>query len=129
MTRRISWQPPMGSSSSQREGFEMTINISRGTTDGILEEIRTVLVSCQRDHPSARIDLYRQNSASVRVRIVDSDFSGMSKKERHNLVWKYLDPISEDAQADISMLVLLAPTEVDKSMSNLEFEDPVPSGL
>jgi stress-induced morphogen len=107
----------------------MTINISRGTTDGILEEIRTVLASYQRDHPSARIDLYRQNSASVRVRIVDSDFSGMSKKVRHNLVWKYLDPISEDAQADISMLVLLAPTEVEKSMGNLEFEDPVPSVL
>src|SRR5271157_1340202 len=95
MTRRISWQPPMGSSSSQSEGFEMTINISRGTTDEILEEIRTVLVSYQRDHPSARIDLYRQNSASVRVRIVDSDFSGMSKKERHNLVWKYLDPFQK----------------------------------
>ena len=107
----------------------MAINICRGTTDEILEEIRKVLVSFQKDHPSARIDLYRHNSASVRVRVIEPDFSGMSRKDRHNLVWKYLDPISEDAQADISMLVLLAPTEVEKSMGNLEFEDPVPSVL
>ena len=107
----------------------MTINISRGTTDEILEEIRTVLISYLRDHPSAMIDLYRHNSASVRVRIIDPDFSAMSRKDRNNLVWKYLDPISDDAQADISMLVLLAPKEVEKSMGNLEFEDPVPSGL
>ena len=106
----------------------MAINI-RGATDGILDEIGKVLVSYQRDHARARIDLYRQNSASVRVRIIDPDFSGSSKRNRHSLVWKYLDPISEDAQADISMLVLLAPNEVEKSMANLEFEDPVPSGL
>ena len=53
----------------------------------------------------------------------------MSKKERNDLVWDYLDTLSDDAQADISMLVLLAPTEVEKSMGNLEFEDPVPSVL
>jgi len=63
------------------------------------------------------------------VRIVDSEFQGMSKKERNDLVWDYLDTLSEDAQADISMLVLLAPTEVEKSMGNLEFENPVPSVL
>ena len=107
----------------------MSINISRGTIDEIVEEIRTVLMPYQRDHPSSRIDLYRHNSASIRIRILDPDFCGMSRRERHNLVWKYLDPISEDAQGDISMIVLLAPTEVEKSMGNLEFEDPVPSGL
>ncbi len=63
------------------------------------------------------------------MRIIDPAFRGMSKKQRNDLVWDYLDTLSEDAQADISMLVLLAPTEVEKSMGNLEFEDPVPSGL
>ncbi len=107
----------------------MSIEISRGKTDSILEEIRTALISFETDRPDARIDLYRHSSASVRVRIIDPGFDGMSKKQRNDLVWKYLEPVSEDAQGDISMLVLLTPDEVEKSMGNLEFEDPVPTRL
>jgi hypothetical protein len=107
----------------------MEIKIARGATDDILEEIKKVLSSYQKDHSAAMIDLYRQNSASVRVRIVDPDLGGLSKRERNDLVWKYLDPLSDRSQADISMLVLLTPGETGKSMANLEFEDPVPSML
>jgi hypothetical protein len=107
----------------------MEIRIARGKTDGVIEEVKKALSSYQDEHPGASIDLYRQNSASVRVRIIDPDLKGMSKKERNDLVWKYLDSLSDDAQGDISMLVLITPPEVEKSMSNLEFEDPVPSGL
>jgi stress-induced morphogen len=107
----------------------MSINITRGKTDAIINEIKKVLSSYEKDHPGATIDLYRQNTASVRVRIIDSDFGGMSKRERNDLIWKYLEPASEDSQSDISMLVLLTPDEVNKSVANLEFEDPVPSML
>jgi len=107
----------------------MSINIARGKTDEIVEEIRRVLSSYEKDHPGAKIDLYRQNSASVRIRIIDPDFSEMSKKRRNDLVWKSLDPLSDDAQGDISMLVLLTPSEVRGSFANMEFEDPVPSRL
>jgi hypothetical protein len=108
----------------------MEIQVARGKTDAVIEEIRKVLAPFGIDHPGAKIDLYRQNSASVRVRIIDRDFAGMSKRERNELVWKkYLDSLSDDAQADISMLVLLAPDEMAKSMANLEFDDPVPSEL
>jgi hypothetical protein len=107
----------------------MPINITRGKPDAIIDEIKQVLGSYEKDHPSAKIDLYRQNSASVRVRIIDSDFDGMSNRERNDLIWKYLEPLSEDSQGDLSMLVLLTPGETVKSMANLEFEDPVPSML
>ncbi len=107
----------------------MPVKILRGASDDILEQVITLLRKYELDHPDAVIDLYRQNSVSIRVRIIDPAFRGMSKKQRNDLVWDYLDTLSEDAQADISMLVLLAPTEVEKSMGNLEFEDPVPSGL
>jgi len=53
----------------------------------------------------------------------------MSKKERNDLVWDYLDTLADEAQGDISMLVLLDPSEREKSFSNLEYEDPVPSIL
>ena len=99
----------------------MPVKILRGASDDILEQVIAVLRNYEATHPDAVIDLYRQNSVSIRVRIVDSEFQGMSKKERNDLVWDYLDTLSEDAQADISMLVLLAPTEVEKSMGNLEF--------
>lgn len=125
----ISWLPPKRSFALAVRDFEMSIEISRGKTDSILEEIRTALISFETDRPDARIDLYRHSSASVRVRIIDPGFDGMSKKQRNDLVWKYLEPVSEDAQGDISMLVLLTPDEVEKSMGNLEFEDPVPTRL
>ena len=81
----------------------------------------------EQDHPQSQIELYRQNPVSVRVRIVDVDFAGLEKAERHQTVWAYFDCLSEEEQSDISMLVLLTPKETARSMANLEFEDPVPS--
>ena len=106
---------------------DMIINVPREKSDAVIEQIKSVLQSYQKDHPAARIDLYRQNPASVRIRIIDPDFAGMSRLDRHGRVWKYLEPLPEDQEGDISMLVLLTPDEISRSPANLEFEDPVPS--
>jgi stress-induced morphogen len=103
------------------------VKILRGVSDEILEQVIAVLRKYESDHPNAVIDLYRQNSVSIRVRIMDPAFRGMSKRQRNDLVWNYLDALPEETQGDISMLVLLTPPEVEKSMANLEFDDPVPS--
>ena len=95
--------------------------------DVIIEQIKKALDSYQEDHPGAQISLYRQNPASIRIRIIDPDFAGMSKIERDNQVWKYLDQLSDDEEGDISMLILLTPDETSRSKANMEFEDPVPS--
>ena len=105
----------------------MSVEILRGKADPILEEIAAVLQSFQNDHPKAKIAIYRQNPASVRVRIIDPIFSKMSRAERNDYGWTYLDRLSEDAQADISLLLLLTPSEVKKDFANIEFENPVPS--
>src|SRR4051812_1465752 len=97
--------------------------ICRYESDDLLEQVRSALDLYQRDHPDARIDLYRKDAFSVRARIIDSGFLKMSRTERHNMVWKYLDSLPDEAVADISMLVLITPSEARASGSNIEFED------
>ncbi len=78
-------------------------------------------------------DAYRYNSASIRVRIIDPRFEGLSHEERDAKVEPLLDQLPETTQADIINLLTLAPSEVQessrKSLSNQEFEDPSPSTL
>ena len=104
----------------------MAINISRGRPDAVLHRIIDSLRPYEADHAAAQVDLYRMNNVSVRVRIVDPDLAHLSRVQRHDLVWEYLDALPEDVLSDISMLVLLAPGEEQTSGSNLEFDDPVP---
>lgn len=103
--------------------------VSRGNSDQIVEQIRTALEAYEGAHPNARVDLYRQNTVSVRIRVVDPDFLGVDKPTRHANVWNHLQGLPEDVVGDISMLLLLTPQEMKGSFSNLEFEDPVPSIL
>ena len=107
----------------------MAINLPRGELDPIIDRIIVALRAYASDHPASQIDLYRQNSVSVRVRIVDRDFAGHNKVERSKMVWRYLDELPDDIQSDISMLVLLAPGEAQMSFANLDFSDPIPSGM
>jgi len=107
----------------------MPVEVARGTRDPIVDQIAEALAAYERKHPQSRITIYRQNPYSVRVRIIDPDFQGMSKADRNDYVWRFFDPLSDESQADVSMLVLLTPSEVKKSFANMEFEDPVPSEL
>jgi hypothetical protein len=109
--------------------FEMSIHIPRGNSDKIIKRIIKVLQEYQAAHPESRIDLYRQNSVSVRIRIIDPGFADRNKIDRNKTVWEYLGKLPEDTQSDISMLILITPEEERKSFANSEFEDPVPSNL
>ena len=57
-------------------GFSVPVKILRGASDDILEQVIAVLRNYEATHPDAVIDLYRQNSVSIRVRIVDPRFKG-----------------------------------------------------
>lgn len=107
----------------------MAVNVPRGESDTTLKQIAEILEAYQADHDRAQVDVYRQNPVSVRIRIIDPDFRGLDKSQRHAAIWRLLEQLPEDVQADISMLVLLAPSEASTSLANLEFEDPVPSRL
>ena len=96
------------------------------TTDPVVETILRVLDRYKLDHPRARVDAYRSNPASIRLRIVDPDFGEMSRTQRDDLIWTYLDALDDETVAEINLLILLAPEETKKSPANLEFENPSP---
>jgi hypothetical protein len=104
----------------------MAITI-RGSSDEELLSIQQTLLPYGEQYPDAAIELYRQNSISIRIRVVDPTFDNMEKSDRHSRIWAYLESLPEDLQSDISMVVLLTPAETKRSMANLEFEDPAPS--
>ncbi len=107
----------------------MAVNIPRGKADEVIGAIGAALAGYEADHPQARIDLYRQNSVSVRLRIVDPDFHGQTRSQRSRKVWEYFANLPEEVQSDISTVLLLTPDELADSFANLEFDKPIPSRL
>lgn len=79
------------------------------------------------------VDVYRYNSASLRVRVVDSHFRSLTNEQHDDLVEPVLGKLDRDTEADIMNLVLLYPGEVDESsdafLVNYEFEHPSVSML
>lgn len=82
------------------------------------------------------VDAYRYNSASIRVRVIDPRFDGLSAVQRDAMIEPVLDQLPERTQADIMNLFTFAPSEVQQSSNNLkeylrnaEFDDPSPSIL
>src|SRR5437879_4685786 len=107
----------------------MSISTRDKNPDGKVREIMTVLKKYQLAHPKAKIEVYRYNSASVRIRIIDPDFQGYNRIAREQLVWTILDELSDGAVQDISLLLLLTPQETVESFANREFDHPTPSRL
>jgi stress-induced morphogen len=101
----------------------------RGKSDAVLSRIAKVLSAYESEHPDSTAQLYRQNPAAVRIRIVDPSFAGLDRIERDELVWSYLNNLPANARSDITVLLLLAPEELETSFANQDFEDPVPSRL
>jgi hypothetical protein len=80
------------------------------------------------------VEAYRYSSVSIRVRVVDERFSGLSIAARDDLVAKHLTTLPKKLQADIMMLLAATPNELNdrgwiRYLTNLEFENPSPSIL
>jgi stress-induced morphogen len=75
-----------------------------------------------------KVEAYRFNPASIRVRIVDPRFEGKSPIEREDMVFPVLEELSRKTAEDILMLVLMAPGEEkardNQAIINLDFEHP-----
>ena len=83
-----------------------------------------------------KVDAYRYNSASIRVRVIDTRFEGLSAEKRDAMVEPHLDQLPERTQADIMSLFAFAPAELQQTprtfreyLLNTEFDDPSPSML
>jgi stress-induced morphogen len=90
-------------------------------------KIRDALDEHKRAHPGAEIDIQRQNSVSIRIRITDPDFKGLDLVERDNQLWKILEKLPEDVLSQISLLLLFTPEERKRSLADVEFDRPVSS--
>ena len=101
----------------------------RGQGDGAVEQVVDALRVYENQHPGARIEVYRQNSVSIRVRIVDPDFSAVSRADRHEIIWRFLETLPESVQSQVSLLLALTPDETTMSFANFEFDHPIPSNL
>ncbi len=99
----------------------------RGDEDTILRSVKLAMESDRDRNSGARIDLYRQNSFSIRIRVIDPGFAVLEKSERHERFRESLRTLPDEILGDISMIVLLAPGEESHSLANLEFEEPSPS--
>ena len=102
---------------------------STNGSDRKLTEVRSILGRYQSLHPSAKVEAKRYNSASIRVRVIDPAFEGVHRADRDKELWEMMQELPDDTVADLTMLVMLAPSELRTSMANLEFEDPSPSQL
>jgi stress-induced morphogen len=104
--------------------------VTRGKTDEYVERMKAALDAYEVAHRDAVASLYRQNSGSIRIRVVADHFGPMSRGARHDEVWDFLaGQLSEDDMEEISVLLLLSPKEQAKSFMNTEFDDPTPSRI
>jgi stress-induced morphogen len=102
--------------------------IVREPQDPAVAALKRALDEYEQAHHGAIASLYRQNSASVRIRIIDDRFAAMPKSQRHDLVWDYLSSrLDDDTLQEISVLLLLSPKEQASSLMNMEFDHPLPS--
>ena len=105
----------------------MSIRIPRGTPDPTIDAIVECLRPYDAQNPGAKIEVYRQNPVSVRLRVVDPTFKQLSRSERSKVVWPILRQLPDDVLQEISFVILVPPEEETSSMSSREFDDPLPS--
>jgi hypothetical protein len=97
--------------------------------DSAVQQVLDTLTAYDNRHAKESIEAYRQNSASIRVRILDPDFHGLDRAEREDLIWAILDQLPDGIRSQITQLLLLTPGEASSSFANFEFENPIPSNL
>jgi stress-induced morphogen len=92
--------------------------------------VKSALDQYEQQFRGAEAALYRQNSGSIRVRVIDDRFAGMPKSRRHDLAWQFLaDRVGDEAMSEVSLLLLLPRSELGSSLMNVEFEHPTDSRL
>lgn len=107
----------------------MAIKLRTKKPDQTLKQLVQTLKKYEQVHPRAEIEVYRQNSVSVRVRVINPEFAGQSWGQREEELWELLEQLPEDVVAEVSLLLLFTPEEAKKSFANVEFDNPIPSKL
>jgi len=74
-------------------------------------------------HPKARFDIDQVNRWTIRIRVVDPGVAPLDPTERDGPLWEALQPIPDETFQMISLLFVLAPSELKDSPTNRMFED------
>jgi hypothetical protein len=106
----------------------MTIKLPK-QPDSRLKDIAKALKKYDTAHPDAKIEIKRQNSVSVRIRVIDPGFAHKSRADREEEVWAALQDLPDGTVAEITVLLLLTEEEAAKSFANYDFDHPIPSRL
>jgi len=75
---------------------------------------------------------YRHNSVSIRLRVRDPRFQGMTRVARMKLLEPIIEQLPDETQQDLIFVLPIAPGEehsIDYLLMNLEFDQPRPSSL
>jgi YD repeat-containing protein len=102
---------------------------SRRPDKSVQRILKTLIDQYGSQHPSAKVEAYRYNSASIRIRITDPDFKGLDRVEREEAVWPIIETLPEDDREQITVLLLITPKEKKSSFMSMEFDNPVRSSL
>jgi hypothetical protein len=95
--------------------------------DAARRQIQDALATYARQHQEALIAVRRQNSVSLRIRIIDPDFRGLDRLKREDFVWELLDRLPNRIRSQITFVLLLTPEEQAESLLDQDFENPTPS--
>lgn len=107
----------------------MAVKVRNKKQDPGLKQIVKALEQYAASHPKAEIEVYRHNIVSVRIRIIDPTFKGMSRGEREVDLWALFNELPEEVVQDVSLVILVTPAEAKKSFASMEFDDPIPSRI
>lgn len=104
--------------------------VIRGKQDTAVESLRTALDEYEASHPGSQASLYRQSPGSIRVRIIDDRFAGVSLSRRHDELWDFVSKrVGDEVMGEVSILLAFPRSELDRSLANQDYEDPLPSDL
>ena len=102
--------------------------VIKNDTDESVQALKAALDAYEAAHAGAEAALYRHNPASIRLRVIDRRFEGMTKSRRHADVWDFLAArVPDDTLADVSLVLTVAPAELGMSFANFEFESAIAS--
>jgi stress-induced morphogen len=91
-------------------------------SDATVKAFYESLEPYMKEHAEAKVDVYRRNSGSVRIRVVDPDFQGVSMTDRDQGLWPLVESLPEDVVSQLSLLLLLTPKEATDSFISRAFE-------
>ena len=92
--------------------------------DEVLRRIADKFEPYCRQHGHAKIHVQSRNPVTIWIRVIDPDFAGVDRADRHEILWKFIESLDENDLNQISLLLALTPQEAEKSPGSLSFEHP-----